>query len=61
AVPQAYWVETLEDATHDIFEAIKNKAETAYITKRWQKVAELLATIPNDLYNVLSARPGGSF
>jgi len=61
AMPQAYWVETLEDATHDILEAIKNKTETAYITKRWQKVAELLAVIPNDLYNVLSARPGGSF
>ena len=45
----------------DIVEAIKNKTETAYITKRWQKVAKLLATMPNDLYNALSARPGGSF
>jgi short-subunit dehydrogenase len=61
ATPHAYWVETLEDATNDILEAIKNKTETAYITKRWQKVAELLTVIPNDLYNVLSARPGGGF
>jgi len=59
--PHAYWVETLEDATRDIMEAIKNKDHVAYITKRWQKVATLLATIPTDLYNVLSARPGGGF
>lgn len=60
-LPNAYWVETLDDASREIFEAIKNKVPTAYITKRWQKVAELLAWIPNDLYNALSARPGGSF
>ena len=59
--PHAYWVETLEDATRDIMEAINNKDHVAYITKRWQKVATLLATIPTDLYNVLSARPGGGF
>ncbi len=58
--PEAYWVETLEDATREIFEAIKNKTPVAYITKRWEKVAHLLAHIPNDLYNALSARPGGS-
>jgi short-subunit dehydrogenase len=56
-----YWVESLEDASREIFEAIKNKVPVAYITKRWQKVAELLSWIPNDLYNALSARPGGSF
>lgn len=60
-MPQAYWVESLEDASQEIFEAIKNKTSTAYITKRWEKVAELLASLPNDLYNALSARPGGSF
>jgi short-subunit dehydrogenase len=60
-IPNAYWVESLDDASREIFEAIKNKESVAYITKRWQKVAELLATIPNDLYNALSARPGGAF
>lgn len=60
-IPHAYWVESLEDASRDIFEAIKNKTSVAYITKRWQKVAELLGTIPDDLYNALSARPGGGF
>ena len=59
--PSAYWVETLEDAMRDIWDAIKNKERIAYITKRWEKVAHLLATIDNDLYNALSARPGGGF
>lgn len=60
-LPHSYWVESLEDASREIFEAIKNKVPVAYITKRWQKVAELLTWIPNDLYNALSARPGGGF
>lgn len=60
-VPQAYWVETLEDASKEIFEAIKNKVSVAYITKRWEKVAKLISKIPDDLYNALSARPGGGF
>lgn len=60
-MPHAYWVETLEGAMHDIMEAIKNKAHVAYITKRWEKVAALLTIIPTDLYNALSARPGGGF
>ena len=59
--PHAYWVESLDNATRDIMEAIKNKTHVAYITKRWEKVATLLATIPTDLYNALSARPGGGF
>ncbi len=60
-MPEAYWVESLDDATKEIFEAIKNKDEIAYITKRWAKVATLLSTMPTDLYNALSARPGGGF
>lgn len=60
-MPNAYWVESLDDATREIFEAIKNKTSVAYITQRWQKVAQLLAVIPEDLYNALSARPGGGF
>jgi len=61
AMPHAYWVESLDDAMHDIMEAIHNKEHVAYITRRWKKVADLLATIPADLYNALSARPGGGF
>lgn len=60
-MPHAYWVESLNDASKDIMEAIKNKEHVAYICKRWQKVAALLPLIPTDLYNALSARPGGGF
>ena len=60
-IPSAYWVETLDDATKEIFEAIQNKVSIAYITKRWEKVAQLLPLIPEDLYNALSARPSGGF
>lgn len=61
SMPHAYWVETLEDAMRDIYEAIQNKTEVAYITKRWEKVAKLLTGIPSDLYNALSARPTDGF
>jgi len=57
----AYWVESLDDACNDIMNAIHNKENVAYITRRWEKVAKLLSTIPADLYNALSARPGGGF
>lgn len=60
-IPHAYWIESLDDAMYDIMQAIKNKEHVAYITHRWQKVAELLHHIPTDLYNALSARPGGGF
>jgi short-subunit dehydrogenase len=60
-VPNAYWVESLEDASREIMEAIHTKVAVAYITKRWQKLAALLPLIPDDLYNALCARPGGAF
>jgi len=59
--PHAYWVESLDDACNEIFDAIRNRVPIAYITKRWQKVAELLSWIPDDLYNALSGRPSGGF
>lgn len=58
-LPHAYWVESLDDACNEIMQAINEKVSVAYITKRWEKVAKLLSTIPNDLYNALCARPGG--
>jgi short-subunit dehydrogenase len=59
-VAYAYWVETLDTASKEIFDAIKQKVPVAYITKRWEKVAKLLTDIPLDLYNALCARPGGA-
>ncbi len=60
ASPEAYWVESLDIATESIYTAIQQKAPVAYITARQEKVVALLKTIPNDLYNALSARPGGA-
>lgn len=51
--PHACWIESLDDATADIFEAIKNKDKIAYITKRWKQVADTIATMPDDLYSAL--------
>lgn len=51
--PKAYWIDSLQDASKDIFEAIKNKEPVAYITKRWKQVADILKTMPDDLYNAL--------
>ena|SRR3990167_5076872 len=60
-LPHAYWVESLHDAVSEIMDAIHHKTSVAYITRRWKKVAELLAWLPEDLYNALSRRPGGGF
>lgn len=51
--PHAYWFETLDDAAHEIIEAINNKVPVAYITKRWQAVAQMLNIMPDDLYNAI--------
>jgi len=51
--PEAYWIDSLEDAVHDILKAIKDKAKVAYITKRWEQVASVITTMPDDLYNAL--------
>ena len=59
-LPAAYWVESLDDATTSIYKAIQDKTPVAYVTERWGKVVDLFKVIPNDLYNALSARPGGT-
>jgi len=51
--PEAYWIDSLDDACRDIFQAIKDRAKVAYITKRWEQVASVIATMPDDLYNAL--------
>lgn len=51
--PKAYWIDSLHDAARDIFEAIKNKTPVAYITKRWEQVAQMLKVMPDELYNAL--------
>lgn len=51
--PKAYWIDSLDNAAHDIMEAIKNKVAVAYITKRWVQVADMIKIMPDELYNAL--------
>jgi len=51
--PEAYWIDSLKDASQDIFRAIKEKKKIAYITQRWEQVAEVITSMPDDLYNAL--------
>lgn len=51
--PKAYWFESLHDASQDIMQAIKDKIPVAYITKRWKQVADIMKTMPDELYNAL--------
>ena len=49
--PEAYWIDSLADASREIFEAIKKKVSRAYITKRWEQVAAMIQVMPDELYN----------
>lgn len=48
-----FWVATKEDAAQQILQAIKNKKEKAYITKRWKLIGWILSIIPDWLYRKL--------
>lgn len=49
--PEAYWIDSLSDATADIMDAIKEKKSIAYITNRWEQVAHVIKEMPDELYN----------
>lgn len=51
--PKAYWVDTLDDAAKEVFQAIKNKQTIAYVPKRWEEVAAMIKVMPDGLYNAL--------
>ncbi len=42
-----FWVAPPEKAARQIFQAIREKAKTAYVTKRWRLVAWLLRILPD--------------
>lgn len=46
-----FWVMPVEKAVNQIFKAILNKKEIAYVTKRWFFIAMILKIIPRKLYN----------
>lgn len=45
-----YWVATKEVAANQIFDAIKSKAERAYITKRWKIMSLIFSYAPDWVY-----------
>ncbi|MFH1832205.1 MAG: SDR family NAD(P)-dependent oxidoreductase [bacterium] len=51
--PDAYWIATAQEAAKQIYEAIKEKKKTAYITKRWQFAAWLIYLLPDWIYNAI--------
>jgi short-subunit dehydrogenase len=53
-----FWVEPLDVAGQEIFKAIQTKEKIAYITKRWEKFAHYLLTVPDATYNFLASNFG---
>lgn len=49
--PNAYWVETKEEAAKEIVDAIIAKKKKAYITSRWRIIAWILAILPDCIFN----------
>ena len=48
-----FWVTSVEKATRQIFNAIKQRKKMVYITKRWKLIAIILKGIPGQLYDRL--------
>ena len=46
-----FWVASVNKAARQIFDAILNKKEIAYITRRWRLIAAILTRIPGILYS----------
>lgn len=46
-----FWVATVDKATRQIFDAIKQRKKIAYVTKRWRLIATLLTRIPKQIYD----------
>lgn len=47
-----FWVATAEGAAEQIFQAIKKKKKTVYVTKRWRVIAWLVKLLPAWVYNL---------
>ena len=46
-----FWVATIDKATQQIFDAIKEKKKIVYVTKRWKLIATILKRIPRQIYD----------
>ncbi len=48
-----FWVATVDKATRQIFDAIKQKKKIVYVTKRWRLIATILKRIPRLIYDIM--------
>lgn len=48
-----FWIAPVEKATRQIFNAIENKRDIAYITKRWRIIAFLFGNLPGFIHKRL--------
>jgi short-subunit dehydrogenase len=46
-----FWVASVDKASRQIFNAIKNKRKIVYITRRWRLIASLLKLLPGQIYD----------
>lgn len=46
-----FWVATVDKATQQIFDAIKEKKKIVYVTKRWKLIAIILKQLPRQIYD----------
>ena len=46
-----FWVASVDKASRQILNAIKNKRKIVYITKRWRLIAVLLKLLPRQIYD----------
>lgn len=46
-----FWVATVDKATRQIFDAIRQKKKIVYVTKRWKLIALILKRIPTQIYD----------
>lgn len=46
-----FWVSTVDKATQQIFDAIKEKKKIVYVTKRWKLIAIILKHLPRQIYD----------
>ena len=46
-----FWVASVDKASRQIINAIKNKRKIVYITRRWRLIATLLKLLPRQIYD----------
>lgn len=54
SVSDGFWIEPVNVAAGEIFDAIMAQKKVAYITSRWEAFADYLISVPDKIYNFLA-------